>query len=128
MKRPSSALLNPKPDMFKENNQKQKSKEEEKIEPKLQPQAVTNFFRKLSEDTVTENPMEEMFRLFGSDLCSKHPENCDRYLQSYKDVRSKSSQLSKLRDPYEFEKLRNNVDPMATPIPMPIPQQFQSSK
>lgn len=46
-----------------------------------------------------------MFRLFGGDLCSKHPENCQRYLKSYKDVRSKTSHLSKLRDPYEFQKL-----------------------
>lgn len=93
----------------------------------MQPEAVSGFFKRLNQnETATAfqkddvNPMEEMFRLFGSDLCAKHPENCDRYLKSYKDIRSKTSHLSSMRDPYEFEGLRKS----ATVTPVPQVEQF----
>ena len=85
------------------------NEENDKPEKKVEPAVVSTFFRKLSNETATNNPIEEMFRLFGGDLCSQHPENCERYLKSYKDVRSKSSHLSSLRDPYEFEKLGKHI-------------------
>ena len=69
--------------------------------------------------------MEELFRLFGGDLCTQHPENCQRYLKSYKDVRSKTSHLNSLRDPFEFGKLDGSE---VTPNAISPPQQFALSK
>jgi len=89
---------------------------EKPSKPELEPEAVSNFFRRLNSEKIgpfsreETNPMEEMFRLFGGELCSKHPENCDRYLKSYKDIRSKSSHISPLRDPYDLKNLHKTVN------------------
>jgi len=94
-------------------------------EAKVEPAAVSKFFKRLSDETEADNPLEEMFRLFGGDLCTQHPENCERYLKSYKDVRSKTSHINSLRDPYEFGKLDGSevfADKVAPP------QQFAMSK
>ena len=96
-------------------------------EPKIEPAVVSKFFKRLSDETVTDNPLEEMFRLFGGDLCNQHPENCQRYLKSYKDVRSKSSHLNSIRDPYEFRKLECSPTPanaIAPPIQFALSEYF----
>ena len=123
---PEIDLLSPKP---KGNNDEKssnaQSKKEEHKEAKVEPEVVSKFFKRLSDETEAENPLEEMFRLFGGDLCTQHPENCERYLKSYKDVRSKTSHLSSLRDNVEFEKLDGEIQEMHSITP---PQQFSMSK
>lgn len=110
---------------FEPSNKHHKKKEEQEVEtPRIHPDAASRFFKRLDESEVVvpghENPMEEMFRLFGGDLCKQHPENCDRYLKSYKDVRSKTSHISPLKDA-EFGNNGNNVT--IPPISYPPSQQ-----
>nr|XP_002123604.2 uncharacterized protein LOC100181251 [Ciona intestinalis] len=101
---------------------KQPPKKAEPVKPDIQPEVVSKFFKRLESERSHPNggnPMEEMFRLFGGSLCDQHPENCERYLKSYKDVRSRTSHISSVRDPFEYE-----VNPPPPVAQQPQPQQF----
>ncbi|XP_076825913.1 uncharacterized protein LOC143471342 [Clavelina lepadiformis] len=94
-------------------------KKEDDSKPEVDPDSVTKFFKHLGDEQSSSNPLEEMFRLFGGDLCNQHPENCERYLKSYKDVRSKTSNITSMRDQYEFENLGGNaLPPLRKQFPM----------
>jgi len=84
---------------------------ETRDEDKMSPQQVKQFFDGLSRrihpldkenfEEQSTNPVEEMFRIFGSELCRQYPDQSNRYFKAYKDIQSNNYNSNSNQDIFE---------------------------